>query len=970
MNRFLFHHLHLDRHLVQLLLLLTAYHLLLPVKPILCKQTESLQQSSSSEEIPFRERLRHYVDMKTNQVVEDLLAREEQLLSLVHNIHDEIKLRDKEIWSKEDHAFARLDLHSDTLIDSYDRELVHLIKIYDDLNRLRRIADFAEETNVQSMITDSKTRLFKAVEHAELFAKVPFDYKRFTEILRAYTFELDSLLNIYDRLERLEMDATARQDERAVKSIEEQKGRLFKVMAQWGKWGPLAEQDFQSLQTELKQIDSMFVDINAFAEQEEGDHARQLEIIKRSLMNRVDRTVYDLMTDSDYRMASMPTVSDFIDAWKKKRYLDVEVKLTEYEIILKNLLDTADQEERQRMIARDINDALSSYSEKQYRLCEYQMDAILKRYRGFLVNRTPLQYYLAECQYNRAAYDAAAEMYKQVISDTSEPVFCTQSLVRLMQHARENGLSDDLFDYYHQLLAWSSKATESLLSYAHLIAAKEHFNQRQYEQAIVTLQKISVSSQLYWIAQLVQGIAYVNMNDFDRAVLIFKRLAEQKSYPWTNLQTAYLRNTALIRLGFLYYQRGDYNLAIKTFDKVSQGFIENDQALIGQAWANLRLGRFDRTLRSSSDILAKYLTSRFTYEALVLAAQCKQLMAQPEDALNAYRYVVRARGAKETSRVFQQERELTLQQAREIDRMEKEAMEKRRLDLYQEIETVRGHIDLILAGLPEQSDTAIRLMEAYDDERQELFDNLNKLDAVVLWAENNGQSEIAASARRQRNRVMKILYTYHLDRNIDDTALLMDFPLAAKESMFTYKNINMSQVYRELELEKRQLQQAIELVMQYKSQYPSSDRISEMNDLILLQDDLNRLRDRMSRFRNWIHEQKADEIQTNVDYWSNLAGFYLSDILDQKRHENIAEINENARRIQMIQSLFFRKKDEIENQLADYEQDIRHIQRELIARKNQLELLERKTYFEKYYFDDKVREQENWQNLPSTDNQP
>jgi hypothetical protein len=62
------------------------------------------------------------------------------------------------------------------------------------------------------------------------------------------------------------------------------------------------------------------------------------------------------------------------------------------------------------------------------------------------------------------------------------------------------------------------------------------------------------------------------------------------------------------------------------------------------------------------------------------------------------------------------------------------------------------------------------------------------------------------------------------------------------------------------------------------------------------------------------------------------------------------------------------RRQTIEQRLQGYEDDIRKLQDTLLSRKLQLEQMERQTYFDKVYFDEKESEEEEWErqlNKPS-----
>jgi len=471
-------------------------------------------------------------------------------------------------------------------------------------------------------------------------------------------------------------------------------------------------------------------------------------------------------------------------------------------------------------------------------------------------------------------------------------------------------------------------------------------------------------------AQLLLAIIYLNENDFVKALPILHSLADETNYPWTDLQTAYLRNAALLKLGMIHYQRGEFKLAISFFDRISQGFENHDQALIGQAWAALRMGDYHGSLARSDRLLKTYLASQFTYEALTLAGHCRRLLAQPKSALDAYRHVVLSRNEKEAKKEYDQERDRVMDQHRELNRLEKEALEKKQAALYAEIDRIKGQITSYVDQTSEKTDSGTQLLRDYYDERVEIFNRMDDLQTVIEVAEREERPDLADKARKQLSRLITVLETYRSDEQVTNPAFLIEYPLAAKEAGQEHQRARLDGVYRELELEKRRIEGNIARLSEYQRLGRSAGDQSDRTDLEILQTDLAHLRDRMSALRKTVIEARPQLVSSNAEVWNDFSGFGLTDIIYQERGNRLNQIDDYANQLKGIEMVLADRRGEIEGRLQRFEDEIRRLQDSLLSRKIQLEQMERRTYFDKMYFDDKEQEEEGWEEQLRRQQQP
>lgn len=909
--------------------------------------------------VSFNEKLQFYLNENTIHVIEELHDRELQLSNLVQIIHDEVAARGKE-GLEDESGFSKVFAEQDQLVDAYKRELAWLVKAYDDLNYLKDIADYVNDVDNSIKVLEAKSNIMSAVDDRELYKKGYYTPEYIGQMVEEYTDELDSLLNIYDGLEHIKVRAEVYNDQEALLQIQNQKSQILKILSQWGKLGPLSEEDYAQYQEEVQKVHQTVKDIK---KQESAILSKELDRLRgveKDLVGSLDKTVYDIMANAEYTMDIFPTVEEFVKEWKTERLADVNVRLTQYQIIRNNLLSTADEEQIARMYSAEINNALLNYSGQKYRTAEYQFLDILNRYDLLSEKIIPIKYYIGESRWHRLAYQQAKEQFEELVN--SKPSnYMIEALVRLMQYELDFGTSAQFYKYYSLVEKNREFGKGDIVYYAHFLAANNQFENRQYFQAQKLLDKITETSEFYLPSQLLKALIFANLNKFEKAVPIFTELTNVKSYPWTNVNAAEIRNTSLLHLGLIYYQKGQFFNAIENLEKVSKGFGRYDEALMSHAWSKFRQNNFKEAQQLALELLRDQFASDFTYEALVLYGHCSQILENNDNALDAYRYVVRARGVLDAKKDFDTERKNIREKVDQLEIIENQAIDKRQPGIYIEISRLKNELNEFLVSTRERGDTGTQLIQDYYEERLDVVDQLVELDEIIEWAFKEGRGDLAVKADQQRTRLVAALETYQGDQTVSNTTYLVDYPLAAREASMVYRRETWGDVYRDMNREKGRIERALDDVEEYQARLTNAGAVSSKMDLEVLQFDINNLKDRLDLVRKAMTETGLDVPKSNADYWSDLSGFGMSDIIYNEREKKLGQIEDYANRLETINNIFHTRQQELLVRVNEFENDLIRIQNTLLSRKIQLEQLEKDTYFRNYYFETREFEEETWE---------
>lgn len=946
--------------------------LLSPQWSTVFSQTESLPVAPALQEIApidsldrtrlsFEEKLKYYLNEKTQHVIEELSARETQLLQLVQNIHHEIALRGREGIRQDDPGFEDVEGPRQILIQEYSEELTQLLKIFEEMQRLQKVAEYSGSLDNQLQILDSKAQVAAALEDRALYKKGIYTPERVTGMVDEYTTELDSLLNMYDALEKMRIAAEAKNDAALLNDIQVQKGDLLKVLSQWGNLGPLSEEDFLRIKLEMGQVQKVVQEVQKTERENLGSETQQLRALQNEILGSIDQTIMSLMTPYASALPVNPTVTEFIDAWKSERLVDIEARLTEYKIIWQNLIASGSETQRDRMLSAEINSALLSYSEDRFLTAEYQFLDVIDHFQLFYSNLIPVKYYIAESKLHREAYDAAKDYYQAIISHPIPTPYRVESLVRMMQYEEKLGTTANFFDFYQQVLANDSLARGELLSYAHFLAANKYFLMSQFDQVEQLLNLIPEASQFHIPRMLLLATVYTNRNDYDRAIPMFQVLSDIKNYPWSDLQAAIIRNTALLRLGLIHYQRGQYTLAEQILLKVSPGFEKYDQALLARAWAAFREQNYLQSRELAYDLLRNFVTSDYIYEALILAAYCNRQLGDNDTALDSYRYIVRAHGILNLRHQYNQQRTLGLAQLKELQKLEANALDKRQIGLYENVNRMRNDLNDFLFKLREKGDSGSELIQDYYDERVSVVERMFELDEIVAWAQSVNRIDLLAKAEEQRNRLFQVVESFRADDQISNTAFLMDFPQVAKEASQLYRSDRWSNVLSDLNMEKHRIELAIKQIDDYQFMLRGGTGVRLNMEMEVLALDINNLRDRLSQLQKAMAEALPQTPKSNLEMWSDYSGFSMSDIVYQERKKRLARIDTTAQNLAIAERLLQFRSEETQRVIKEFEKEIKRLQDDLLSKKIQMEQQAKQRYFDNFYFDNKEVETETWE---------
>ncbi len=908
--------------------------------------------------VGYEDRLRFYLDQKTKSYLSEMAARETVLLQMIQNIHLEVKKRDLSGILQDDANFSALYHDLEAMIAEYSRELDAVLGLIEEVRRLEETMDQQSRYGMAEQFAAIRDSLVTLIDNRSLHRLLPATTRYAADMIQEYNVEIDSLLAFYGKLDKIEREAKRTNNTELMRKIAEQKKMIagFIDNQQDTDQGVVDSTLTETYIEEAQQMVALLTELNELQQkalQKDPAYITEVELVKRNIMANLDDRVLDLFGFKS-RPSGM-TISERYKEWRAARLAKYEAKFAEYLVMKKSLIARGTERQRARMLERDVSDAMLNYASGKYAVAERQFDIILRDYRPYFSNFEAIYFFKAESQYARLQYEQAYRTYSELLEHYPATRYKTDAYLRLLTIAQTLNRKTDFFQRLAEVEKFIKEVPEQVKNRIYYLAGYYSLQLKKIRDAEKYLSRISSNSKYYYPGLYLKGIALANRKAYELTSKTFLQLVDARNMPWSEAEVSLIKNNALLRLGFIQYERGKYEAAYEYFNRVSRGVDNRDQVLIGMAWAQMKSGEYEDTINNVQNLFQNYLSSNYTYEALVLSAHCKRLLNQPEEALQELRYVTNARGVLELANKYNSERAKLLKQIDELERMEEQTLENQDSHLYRIIAEIKMQAQQRLLNLGRSGAVGSTMLQEFDSERKEIYRQIKELDEIIETAKSYKKFDVVATASKRRERLIKALAAYQSDKKIKHVNYFLDFPLATRESATKYRRDIVKNILREMQIEKKRIVSALQ---EAEKLLAAGTLTSKKIDFVALKEDLDVLQDRIDKFQTWLSTYDIEEINTDFDHWADFSGFGLSDITIQELEKRERKISDYSEHINAIEELMSSRRSVLEQRLSRFDNEIDRIREKLEAEQLKLQKLEHEKIFNKYYFDTTVSETE------------
>jgi tetratricopeptide (TPR) repeat protein len=264
-------------------------------------------------------------------------------------------------------------------------------------------------------------------------------------------------------------------------------------------------------------------------------------------------------------------------------------------------------------------------------------------------NKQKAEFWMGKALYNMTFYSASLSYFDKIVQKGPSHAYYNATLKWLASLSRQlpesTGILEKIGKYQRAEL--DQPALEKARDELYFLLGKFYYQKGNFREAVSLFGTVQPSSEFYVQAKLFEGATHVREFQAKPAVESFKevlRAAAESSDP----KVKPFEDLANLSLARTFYSTGQFDLAVKYFDRVSQESYDWANSLFEASWANFRLAQkgYSKALGNIHTLQAPFFENSIKPESVAEALTVKAtiyfyncLYDRAEEAINEFNAV-------------------------------------------------------------------------------------------------------------------------------------------------------------------------------------------------------------------------------------------------------------------------------------------------------------------------------------------
>jgi TolA-binding protein len=264
-------------------------------------------------------------------------------------------------------------------------------------------------------------------------------------------------------------------------------------------------------------------------------------------------------------------------------------------------------------------------------------------------NKQKAEFWMGKALYNMTFYSASLSYFDRIVQKGPSHAYYNATLKWLASLSRQlpdsTGILEKIGKYQRAEL--DQPALEKVRDELYFLLGKYYYQKGNFKEAVSLFSTVQPSSEFYVQAKLFEGATHVREFQAKPAVESFKevlRASAESSDP----KVKPFEDLANLSLARTFYSTGQFDLAVKYFDRVSQDSYDWANSLFEASWANFMLKQkgYSKALGNIHTLQAPFFEDSIKPESVAEALTVKAtiyfyncLFDRAEEAINEFNSV-------------------------------------------------------------------------------------------------------------------------------------------------------------------------------------------------------------------------------------------------------------------------------------------------------------------------------------------
>ncbi|HLV30327.1 MAG TPA: hypothetical protein VKY57_02035 [Chitinispirillaceae bacterium] len=296
---------------------------------------------------------------------------------------------------------------------------------------------------------------------------------------------------------------------------------------------------------------------------------------------------------------------------------------------------TREQRESKRLYDKLIlapmdayNEAMRLYLAGKYWEASFAFGKVLSLFPNFHLN-DKATWYMGNSYRFLYMNDIARDVYKQALDEYTTSDMRSKYIYGLQNLDYREGKYDDALK--NHAFITNLYPDSDIRTDADYLAAEIHFLRKNYNVGEQLLSSIGPGEPSYLYAQYTLSIINIENSKDQSAIQNLLNIVEDTTQ---DVSDQLLQDAANTKLGHLYYEMGDkLRLAVEAYQRVPEGSTYGDEALLGTAWAWIKVNQPKITIQTVDRLMANHSKSPLVPESYLLKGYALMLLRQYQEAI-------------------------------------------------------------------------------------------------------------------------------------------------------------------------------------------------------------------------------------------------------------------------------------------------------------------------------------------------